>query len=52
MGASTLCGIGPCNLSPKAKIGIQYLNANNSILDTIFVHTDLGEGQGHLPELV
>ena len=40
---------GSCNLSSNAKIGVQYLNANN-YLDAIFVHANLGEGQGHTPE--
>ena len=41
--------IGPCNLSPNAKLGVPYLNANKLYLDTIFVQADLGEGQEHPP---
>ena len=48
-GACTLYGIGPCNLSSNAKLGVQYLNTNN-YLDAISVLADLGEGQGHSPE--
>ena len=38
--------MGPCNLTSNAKLGVQYLYANN-YLDAIFVHAGLGEGQGH-----